>query len=300
MLNIGPFVDCSDFLGNRDQLLSHVAENGYLFFRGLLPSDAVLQLRREVLQVAARHELLGDVTDTEDAICREGVFVSENDATPAYRRFYNDILRLRTFHAFPHYTRVVSALEILLAEPVFAHPRHICHVIFPGSNSATTPPHQDFHPVRGTRDTWTVWTPLGDCDADLGGLAIARGSHRRGFLDDESVRSGQLFSADTEWSWNPFSCGDVLMFHSLTIHRGRDNMTADRIRLATSARYQPASQPVDADALEPHMHWAEWDELYADWDQDDSLKYYWRSVDLDVLPAFHQAAAQARKERANQ
>ena len=87
------------------------------------------------------------------------------------------------------------------------------------------------------------------------------------------------------------------MFHSLTIHQGRNNVTDDRLRLATSARYQPVHQPVDADALEPHMHWIEWEDLYAQWQPDDPLRYYWQSLDLDVQPAYHKAAASARERR---
>ena len=65
----------------------------------------------------------------------------------------------------------------------------------------------------------------------------------------------------------------MLFFNSLTIHQGRDNTTADRIRLSTSARYQSIREPVDAAALTPHWAWADWVELYADWDEDEPLKY---------------------------
>ena len=59
------------------------------------------------------------------------------------------------------------------------------------------------------------------------------------------------------------------MFHSLTVHQGRDNTTTDRIRLAASARYQP----VDRLALGPQERWADWEELYADRQPDDPLKF---------------------------
>ena len=136
--------------------------------------------------------------------------------------------------------------------------------------------------MRGTQNTWTVWIPLGDCDADLGGVAVARGSNQRGYLDNKLVTSGELIDDDTVWHWNPFRCGDVLVFNSLTIHQGRDNATADHIRLSTSARYQAISELVDAAALTPHWGWADWEELYADWEQNDPLKYYWQSLELNI------------------
>ena len=78
------------------------------------------------------------------------------------------------------------------------------------------------------------------------------------------------------------TCGDVIMFHSLTVHQGRDNVTEDTIRLSISNRYQPVSEPVDKLALGPHWGWAEWEELYADWAPDDPLKYYWKSLPLNI------------------
>ena len=287
MLNESTLLDCTDLIGDHDRLLDHGLQNGYLFFPELLPPDPVLDLRRQVLCVADRHDLLEPGTDPNAGIRRKGVFVCEQDGSETYRRFYADIQKIRSFHELPHHEHIMRILETLFGEPVCIHPRHICHVIFPGEHQYTTPPHQDFHPVRGSQNTWTVWTPLGDCDAELGGLAIARASNLRGFLKDENgsdanVRSGKLIEDDTEWVWNPFKCGDVLMFHSLTIHRGRDNLTKDRIRFATSARYQPVSEPIDRAAFNVHMGVAKWEEVYSGWETDDSLKYYWKSIDMDV------------------
>ena len=286
-----PFIDCTDLLGDRAGLLEHSRQNGYFFFPGLLPAEPVLELRQQVLRVADRHELLEPGTDPDASIRRKGVFICEQDGSETFRRFYIDVQKLRLFHALPHHEHIVRVLEILFGAPVLIHPRHICHVIFPGEHQYTTPPHQDFHPVRGAQNTWTVWTPLGDCDTELGGLAIARGSNRRGFLKDNDVRSWKLIENSTEWVWNAFKCGDVVMFHSLTIHRGRDNVSKDRIRFATSARYQSVNEPVDEAALSVHLGCAKWEEVYSEWETDDSLKYYWNSIDMEVQPAYHRRSA---------
>ena len=64
---------------------------------------------------------------------------------------------------------------------------------------------------------------------------------------------------------------------SLVVHAGVHNRSGNRLRLALSARYQPASEPVDAMALTPHMNWTSWDEIYERWPvQDDWLKFYWK------------------------
>ena len=77
---------------------------------------------------------------------------------------------LGLFHALPHHPKLIGVLEQLLGGPVWVHPRHIVHAIFPADHDYTTPPHQAFHPVRGAPDIWTAWVPFGDCDAPLGGL----------------------------------------------------------------------------------------------------------------------------------
>ena len=284
---VEPFVDCGDVLEDRQRLRARAAENGYLFFPGLLPAQEVMAIRHDVLQVAQEYHLLKPGTDPNDAIRRDGVYVDveyERNPTPELRSFYNAVLGLRSFNAFFHHAMVLGVLDELFGEPLFVHPRVICHIVFPDRPEHTAEPHQDFAPVRGTRNTWTVWVPLGDCDAELGGIAVAHGSHRRGFLDGTSLATGEPLDERTVWHWNPFTCGDVIMFHSLTIHQGRDNATADRIRLSTSARYQPVSEPVHVLALGPQKRWGNWEQLYTGWQPNDPLKYYWKSLDLTVHP----------------
>ena len=284
-----PFVDCTDLIGDRSRLLEHSHQNGYLFFPRTTPCRtrclnyvnrcSVWQINMNSLNQAPISMPLS-VEKGSSSVSRIDPRLS-GVSTLTFRN--SDF-----FTPFPITRHIVQILETLFGNSVLIHPRHICHVIFPGEHQYTTPPHQDFHPVRGAQDTWTVWTPLGDCDAELGGLAIARGSNRRGFLQDNDVRSWKLIEESTEWAWNPFKCGDVLMFHSLTIHRGRDNMTEDRIRLATSARYQSVSEPVDEDALTVHLGCAKWEEVYSDWKTERlTLKYYWNAIDMDVQPAYH-------------
>ena len=284
---VKPFVDCNDVLGDHIELRSRATENGYLYFPDLLPVEEVLAVRRGVLQVAGRYGFLRKNTNISEGIRKEDVYIDleyDKPTPPELKKFYNDILSLRCFNAFPHHKKITELIELLVGESTFVHPRHICHILFPGRFDHTTEPHQDFHPVRGTENTWTVWIPLGNIDSDLGGVAIACGSNQRGYLDNNLVTSGQLLDDKTVWHWNPFSCGDVLIFNSLTIHQGRYNVTPNTIRLSTSARYQAISEPVEAAALTPHWGWANWEELYANWDQNDPLKYYWQSLDLNIRP----------------
>jgi ectoine hydroxylase-related dioxygenase (phytanoyl-CoA dioxygenase family) len=73
------------------------------------------------------------------------------------------------------------------------------------------------------------------------------------------------------------AAGDVLTFHSHTVHRALPNRTADRMRLSADFRYQPASHPVAPDSLLPHFARLTWEEIYAGW-RDPSGRYHWREV----------------------
>ncbi len=286
MQNVSDYVDCSELLSKPEALRQAANQRGYLYFRCLIPVEDILLVRREVLQVAERHQLLDPVARTEEGIAREGVFVSENDPDDRFKLFYNDVQKLRSFHAFGQHPVILQVLDQLFGETVLVHPRHICHTVFPGGKKLTTPPHQDFFPVRGTQQTWTVWTPLGDCGEELGGgLGFVIGSNRPAELldHDMAVMACEVDDA-AEWAWSPMKSGDVIMFNSLTIHQARDNETDNRIRLSTSFRNQPASQPVDEHTFLPHMRWLSWEKIYADWPADDPLKYYWKKLDLDIQP----------------
>ena len=133
MQTVEPFVDCSGVSEDPEQLRIRAAENGYLYFPGLLPVDDVLPVRHEVLQVADRHNLLRAGINPDEGIRKEGVYIDleyDKPTPPVLKRFYNEILSLRRFNAFPHHRTVMDLLESLLDEPTFVHPRHICHILF--------------------------------------------------------------------------------------------------------------------------------------------------------------------------
>jgi ectoine hydroxylase-related dioxygenase (phytanoyl-CoA dioxygenase family) len=271
----------------RPGLRSAAAERGYLFFPGLLPAEAVLEVRRDVLRVLRDHGALADGSETEAGIAKPGLVLEGSKPDEQYRAYYNKVLSVYSFNALPHHPRIMGVVQQLLGEAVLVHPRHICHAIFPGLATFKTPPHQDHFSVGGTPHTWTVWLPLGDCDSALGGVMLAEGSHADGLLP---VVEGSIWvdpGTERRWTWSPMAAGDVVLFHSLAVHQGRDNTSGDRIRLAASFRYQPVSEPVDAAALAPQHRYAGWDELYADWPPDDPLRHYWRDLPLQVQPSVH-------------
>ena len=85
---------------------------------------------------------------------------------------------------------------------------------------------------------------------------------------------------DGTWAYSPFKQGDVLIFHSLTVHKGMPN-GSDRLRMSMDARYQKASEPIAPGSLQPHSQPSTWEEIYAGWPET-APKYYWRKWDMEV------------------
>ena len=73
MPRIGHFVDCNGATQDPDQLRYLAAQNGYLYFPGLLPVEDVLAVRRAVLHIADRHSLLRAGLDVSEGTRKEGV-----------------------------------------------------------------------------------------------------------------------------------------------------------------------------------------------------------------------------------
>ena len=57
----------------------------------------------------------------------------------------------------------------------------------------------------------------------------------------------------------------------------------ESIRLSVDCRYQRLGDPVVDRALMPSLQQSTWEALYQGWD-DDEYKYYWKDLDLDVVP----------------
>ena len=99
-----------------------------------------------------------------------------------------------------------------------------------------------------------------------------------------------------DWRWSPMRIGDVLIHNCQTIHKGLPNASG-AMRVSMDCRYQPLSEPVGEKYLGVSHQMRSWEDLYADWEEDDPLKYYWRDLPLAVQP-FEYRWYDRRDERA--
>jgi ectoine hydroxylase-related dioxygenase (phytanoyl-CoA dioxygenase family) len=198
---------------------------------------------------------------------------------------YAEIQKIRAFHALAHHPRVLQVYRELLGDEVVPHPRHIARLILPAQFNKPTPPHQDYIHIQGTKNVWTMWIPVGDCPREMGNLTAIRGSHKDGLLPVAAAQGAggleaHLCAGDYEWVEDDFEAGDVLTFPSLMVHKALTPKVTDRVRLSCDFRFQRADEEIEAASLRPHGDVVTWDEVYAEWPEDDPLRYYWKKHDL--------------------
>ncbi len=271
------FCDSTDVLADTAALQARLARDGYLFLRGLIPRDVVMALAGQALTIAGRAGWLDAGHPVDDAVA--DVAAPCTDPEPGYLATLAEIYRLQALHELQHQPAVIDLFERVLGEAVLPRPRLIPRCFFPESAALTTAPHQDYPYVQGTTEVYTLWTPLGDCPAAIGALQVAERSHLDGVREFKISQhaSTALEVADPlegAWRAGDFAAGDVVVFHSLTVHRGSPNLT-NRLRLSADFRFQRAADPITSASCEPFVTSLSWDDIYAGWSSD-RLQYYWR------------------------
>lgn len=259
---VGEFVCSNADISDAERLRASLEENGYLYFRGIGPREKVLGLRRVFLENAQEAGWLEAGSDVMAARWN-GTSGPYAEGDPQYMPVYKKIVNHPLFNELPADPFYMGLMERLLGAPVMLHRMHIGRMSFPSNTDQTTPPHQDFHYIAGTPNTYTIWTPIGDTPLDLGGLKVLRGSHKRGFIEHgmDPVQKyaawglkGERLDATggDEWHTTSYTAGDCVLFHSHTVHAAMPNLTDRTIRLSVDNRYQRQGDEFGRNATRTH------------------------------------------------
>jgi ectoine hydroxylase-related dioxygenase (phytanoyl-CoA dioxygenase family) len=284
--NLLPFPVANHLLAQPALLRREFANDGFLFFKQIIPRQTLLDLREEFAKILAEEgvTVAGDETNDARAIARP--FREGNEE---YFRVHDRLVKLESFHALAHDANLLSLMRSVLGVSAFPHPLSIARLVFPNHSPATTPPHQDFPNNQGSEKLSAAWIPLGDCPLTMGPVKVLRGSHKYGVLSlryhlGPGNRTAHIPEEMSELQWygSPFEVGDVLVFSALTVHAAMDNLEPSRMRLSVDFRYQTEGQPLTATCLEPHFGRLTWDQIYEGW-ASDLLKYYWRKKKYEVV-----------------
>jgi len=279
------FLDSTDLMEDGPALAKRLERDGYLFLRGLLPREAVLDVRRRLLEKAAAGGWLDPGHPVEDAIANPAAACK--DPEERYMKVFRGIWSDEALHRLRTLPAVLALFERIFDEPALVHPMFVQRNIFPQSESFdfTTGAHQDKVHIGGATN-YAMWVPLGDCPRVNGPLAVSAGSHHAGVLDTK-VGNGAggmdiCVPIPGEWVTGDFEAGDALIFADTTVHCALPNRSG-LLRQSFDARYQPASQPTTEKNLCTYAGCGTWEEVYAGWSSDDQ-QYYWRALSPKIVP----------------
>ncbi len=281
----------NDILDSPGAMKKRLLQEGYLFFKSLIAPSRIESLRAEILDLYRRNDWVMAGTDPLEGRVDIGKSCAEGE--PPYLEVYRRLYALRSFHAVAHSPEMMDVTGKLIDGEVLPHPAKVARMSFPQSDRHTTPIHQDFVHFQGSFYTLTCWTPLSDCPVELGGLAIHPRPWSEEIFDHHFSLGAGMLKIDEDrlegaWHTTDYEVGDVLAFHSLTVHKALPNQTGELMRISLDNRYQAAGDVINDRQLQPHLsgsgqRWG-WDEIYGDWQPGDELAWYWRDMDLDVVP----------------
>jgi hypothetical protein len=221
------------------RLLGRLAEDGYLFLRGLLrPAD--VEAAFDAVQAELR---LGGWTDgnSSPAGGQRAVNVRVALADPSFRA----ALASRGLNRLAYLAPLRGLVRLILGPGAFCYPVKVLRVAYPERPWQVTRgrfTHQDYA-TSGVQDMLTTWLPLMNIPAQLGGLAVLPGSHLGPPAEPRPLRADE-----PGWATTDYRPGDVLLFHCLTAHAALPNHT-DRLRISADFRWQAADQPAPAEMV---------------------------------------------------
>ena len=254
--------------------------DGYLYFPGALAADTVGPVLKDMLGVLAPH-IMWEEDSAAPILVGEPFFESDT----LWDQLYPKVQALESLHRLFHCGEVQQLMERVVGTEVFVYPMKMARVAAPGKIGFETPPHQDAFSHHAGPTMAGIWIALHDADEAMGRLTILPGSHVQGVrpvFQAQGVGGVQceIYPDETLWHVSDVSAGDVIIFHSQTVHRAQPNVDERRVRLSVDTRFCDHGAPVFSTNLEPHHGWRipelDWDYIYRHWKSQD-LCYYWQN-----------------------
>lgn len=205
------------------ELKQHFDRDGYVAIKGFLDEQQSLELisqtkrfiKEVVPSIPVEEVYYEDITDQSTLKQVQKVY--------DYDDYY---LKLATSDA------VVSLAEQLLGGPVELKNMQYFNKV-PRIGQAT-PAHQDGYYFKiKPQQAITMWLSLGDADEKNGAVCYIPGSHKKGMREHNSTNTLGFSQGISDWSTiddenelqMTAQAGDILVHHSLTIHRANANQS---------------------------------------------------------------------------
>ena len=289
-----PFRDISASDLHIASLRQEMDVHGYVMIRGLLPVEDLNPLLSGITAILRDAAWLRPDSIPMERIANVAAECADEDQ--AYKVVRDAIFSLQFFHALPHHCLLLRVMKLLVGEQLLIHPKSEIRVIFPNFARGIVHAHQDHTAIAGDEESFTAWIPLHDCPVVQGPLRVLDGSHR--FGPQPTAETGYISPGAEQgrnWVGGDINAGDVLLFHSLTVHEALPNRSS-RFRISLDCRFQSYARVIDPGALVfAGSGKRSWERTYARWASDEQeLKYYWAKLPLQLKPSKVELAELAR------
>ncbi|ARN73907.1 phytanoyl-CoA dioxygenase family protein [Oceanicoccus sagamiensis] len=269
----------SDIDEGPQTLQQRFQEWGYLHVKGYVASEVCDQLLDELLAVLAPY--IGFDQQQQKPVLTGPAF---GETDPIWDKVYPKMQSLESFHSFFHTDPIAALMDKLQGKPSFVYPIKMARISTPNNLGFETPPHQDAHSHNAGPTMAGIWVALHDVNDQMGRLKVLPRSHKHGVrkigpADGVGGVQCEIFPDETTWHVSDVEQGDVILFHSCTIHKAEPNTAKDLVRISIDTRFCDYGAPVFSTNLEPHHGWRIeglcWESIYQNW-QHKELQYYWQ------------------------
>ena len=253
-----------------DELRRQLREQGYLWLKRFLDPAAVTDFRGYVFAHLMETGIVKPGSDP-----RLGLASGEPEARDKVNKRIMELVRAAAYEAFCAQQPLWRFMDEFLGGITYLHRRKLLRHTLPNTQ-AVTPAHYDLVYLRGGTDRIvTVWIPIGDIPAEMGGLVYLEGSHTEGAKLEAEFRQksldltpeeridaynkhmaeggwiskdlpGMAERFDARWLAADYEAGDIVLHSPYMIHASTTNEDRlGRIRLSTDIRYQNVSDEID-------------------------------------------------------
>ncbi len=249
------FLEASDPAWPLSRLREQYQAQGYLWLKGLLDRQIVLDFRGWYFEQFIGTGLLAPESDP-----REGIYSGQPLEDPAQvHRIMVGVVRTPEYAAFCHNSAIVRFYQTFLGGEVHLYQRKLIRYTRPDDPNCTGAHYDRVYLRQGSDAFCSSWLPIGDTPVEMGGLTYLEGSHPLGLELEIRVadanQSGDWLSKDLgsvaesaklRWLVANYEAGDMVVHSPYIIHASTMNGSpASRMRLSTDIRYQLASAKID-------------------------------------------------------
>jgi 1-deoxypentalenic acid 11beta-hydroxylase len=240
--SIGELVDSAESLDDPAALTRFFDRDGYLYLSSVLDVSEVARVREELIAVLRAQ---GAVAEGSAEPVWTGMPITDINDDPLYSA--------TSYQALCESPTTMGVLERVFGAPVTVFRSTTIRYSVPNDEQHVTPPHQDHFFIGPNDDFRTAWIPLMEIPRTVGGLCLGVGSHRNGIRPhvEDGVHESYILKGrrqkgvppdqiPEEWASTDFAPGDILIFHSSTVHWALPNVS-DKLRLSLDTRAQPRS-----------------------------------------------------------